>query len=236
MSSGEQLIFDFFRTINSNFDFENFMVGSKNLEVLSVLKSWSSGRGSKIIYVWGESSVGKTHLLHSALKMIRERSIYISLKEVEGLEPSSFNGLAEVGVLALDDVDSIAGKMDFERSLFNLFNLVASNGARLLMSAKNHPYRQGFALKDLISRLNSHSVYKVWQLGDQEKEQALGMIAARMGMKADDPVWTYILRKNRRDMASLVALLEGLDEYSLKHNRVLTVPFVRDFFNSDAFN
>jgi len=235
MNFGDQLIFDFFGTANTNFDFENFLVGSKNLEVFSVLKSWSSGRGSKIIYVWGESSVGKTHLLHSALKMIGDRSIYIPLKEVEGLQPSSFNGLAEVGVLALDDVDSISGKMDFEESLFNLFNLVVSNGARLLLSAKDHPYRQGFVLKDLISRFNSHSVYKVWQLTDHEKVKALGMIAARMGVKADDLVWTYILRKSRRDMASLVALLESLDEYSLKHNRALTIPFVREFFNSDAF-
>ena len=137
MVSGEQLIFDFFRTINTNFDFENFLVGSKNLEVFSVLKSWSSGRGSKIIYLWGESSVGKTHLLHSALKMVSERSIYIPLKEVEGLEPSLFSGLAEVGVLALDDVDSISGKIEFEESLFNLFNLVVSNGARLILSAKD---------------------------------------------------------------------------------------------------
>ena len=235
MISGEQLIFDFFRTKNTNFDFDNFLVGSKNLEVFSVLKSWSSGRGSKIIYLWGESSVGKTHLIHSALKMIGERSIYIPLKEVEGLEPSSFDGLAEVGVLALDDVDSISGKIEFEESLFNLFNLVVSNGARLLLSAKDHPYRQGFVLKDLISRLNSHSVYKLWKLADLEKVQAIEMIATRMGMKADDPVWAYILRKSRRDMASLVDLLKDLDEYSLKHNRLLTVPFVRDFFNSDDF-
>ena len=69
------------------------------------------------LYVWGESSVGKTHLLHSALKIVKERSIYIPLKEVKGLEPSSFDGLAEVGVLALDDVDSISGKIDFEESL-----------------------------------------------------------------------------------------------------------------------
>ena len=236
MNSGEQLTFEFFRTINSNFDFENFLVGSKNLEVFSVLKSWSSDSGSKIVYVWGESSVGKTHLLHSALKIVKERSIYIPLKEVKGLEPSSFNGLAEVGVLALDDVDSISGKIDFEESLFNLFNSVVSNGARLLLAAKDHPYRQGYALKDLMSRFNSHSVYKVWQLADHEKVQALGMIAARMDIKANDHVWAYLLRKSRRDMASLVALLKSLDEYSLKHNRVLTVPFVREFFKSDGFN
>ena len=54
--------------------------------------------------------------------MIGERSIYIPLREVEGLEPSLFSGLAEVGVLALDDVDSITGKIEFEESLFNLFN------------------------------------------------------------------------------------------------------------------
>ena len=172
------------------------------------MKSWSSGRGSKIIYVWGESSVGKTSLTTLSPQNGKRAVNLHSLERSEGLEPSLFSGLAEVGVLALDDVDSISGKIEFEESLFNLFNSVVSNGARLILSAKDHPYRQGFVLKDLISRLNSHSVYKLWKLADLEKEKALGMIATRMGIKADDLVWAYILRKSRRDMASLVDLLK----------------------------
>ena len=234
MISSEQLIFDFFRTSNVDFDFENFLVGSKNSEVFSILKAWSSGREDKVLYVWGESSVGKTHLLQSALKTIEQRSIYIPLKKIKNLEPSSLDGLAEVGVMALDDVDSLAGKADFEESLFNLFNSVVSKGARLLLSATNHPSRQGFVLKDLISRLNSHSVYKVWQLTDHEKIQALALMAERKGITADGTVWAYVLRKSRRDMTSLVFLLKNLDEHSLRHNRVLTIPFVREFFNSKA--
>ena len=79
-----------------------------------------------------------------------------------------------------------------------------------------------------MSRFNSHSVYKVWQLADHEKGQALGMIGTH-GHKGRRSCVGYLLRKSRRDMASLVALLKSLDEHSLKHNRVLTVPLFENF-------
>ena len=69
----------------------------------------------------------------------------------------------------------------------------------MILSAKDHPYRRMACIeRPLISHLNSHSVYKLWKLADLEKEKAIGMIAARMGIKADDLVWAYILRKSRR--------------------------------------
>ena len=230
MQLGEQLTFDFFKS--SDFDFDGFFSTERNLEIVSVMKSWAAGSGSGVVYLWGESSVGKTHLLQSALKCCNKRSIYVPLKEVPKLNPESFENLEQVGILALDDVGVLAGRQNYEEALFRLFNAVVSKGARLLLSGRNHPLRQGFSLKDLTSRLCSHLVYKVWQLPDGEKKAALELLAKRRGIKVDRTVWDFILKRSKRDMGSLVALLNELDEYSFTHMRRLTIPLVKNFLNS----
>jgi len=234
MFSNEQLVFDFFKYSETEFNFENFFATKKNLELVSLLQSWASASGSGIIYIWGEPSVGKTHLIHSSLKNIKSRSIYIPLKDFRDLEPDVFDNLANVGVLALDDIGLLAGRSDFEESLFRLFNAVVSKQARLLLSGRDHPLRQGFVLKDLISRLNSHSVYKVCELLDHEKITALALIASQKGMTADRTVWDYVLKRSRRDMSSLVELLKELDEFSLMNKRSLTIPLVKSFISLKA--
>jgi len=233
MRPGEQLTFDFFKT--SNFDFDRFFATQRNSEIVSVLKSWAIGEGSSVVYLWGEPSVGKTHLLQSSLKSCNERSIYIPLKAVPKLDPRSFENLEQVGILAIDDVGVLAGRRSYEESLFRLFNAVVSKGARLLLSSENHPLRQGFRMKDLTSRLCSHLVYKVWQLPDGEKKAALELLAERRGIKVDRAVWDFILKRSRRDMGSLVELLDELDDYSLTKMRRLTIPLVKNFMASKGY-
>jgi DnaA family protein len=41
-------------------------------------------------------------------------------------------------------------------------------------------------------------------------------------------VIAYLLRHARRDMASLIGILDALDRYSLEHKRAVTLPLVRD--------
>lgn len=234
MRSGEQLTFDFFK--NLDFDFDGFFSTERNSEIVSVLKSWAIGKGSSVVYLWGETSVGKTHLLQSSLKSCNRRSIYIPLKEVLKLDPKSFENLEQVGVLAVDDVGVLAGRQNYEEALFRLFNAVVSRGGRLLLSAENHPLRQGFRMKDLTSRLCSHLVYKVWQLPDGEKTAALELLAERRGIKVDRSVWDFILKRSKRDMRSLVELLDELDEYSLTKMRRLTIPLVKHFVASKGID
>ncbi len=43
-----------------------------------------------------------------------------------------------------------------------------------------------------------------------------------------EDVVAYLLRHARRDMASLIAILDALDRYSLQYKRAVTLPLVRD--------
>jgi DnaA family protein len=45
-------------------------------------------------------------------------------------------------------------------------------------------------------------------------------------------VIAYLLRHAPRDMASLIAILDALDRYSLEQKRPVTLPLVRDALES----
>jgi DnaA family protein len=71
-------------------------------------------------------------------------------------------------------------------------------------------------------------VFRVHTLGDAERVEALQLRARHRGLDLPDDAAHYLLRRSRRDMASLYDLLDKLDLEALRAKRRLTVPFVRE--------
>ena len=100
-------------------------------------------------------------------------------------------------------------------------------GGRLLASADSSPQNLPVSLPDLGSRLGWGPVYQLRPLTDQQKIEALTKHAARRGLDLPADSARYILHHAVRDMASLVRILERLDQASLAAQRRLTVPFIK---------
>ena len=81
---------------------------------------------------------------------------------------------------------------------------------------------------DLATRLAAGLVYQLHGLDDEEKSAALHRHAAARGLRLAPEVTAYLLRHARRDMPSLLALLDALDRYSLETQRAITVPLLRE--------
>jgi DnaA-homolog protein len=64
-------------------------------------------------------------------------------------------------------------------------------------------------------------------LTDEEKAQALQAHALERGMKLPDEVVDYCLRYLRRDLPSLMSILDALDEWSLTEMRPVTIPLLK---------
>ena len=64
--------------------------------------------------------------------------------------------------------------------------------------------------------------------------QALSLRAAQRGLQLPPETAEYLLRRLPRDLSSLSALLDKLDEASLVAQRRLTVPFIRDVLETLA--
>ncbi len=186
--------------------FEGFVTG-RNDELVSRLRDLAAGQLMEtVVYLWGERGSGRSHLLGATLR-----------------------AAADPGRLFVaDDVDSLdeAGQI----ALFNRINEIRAPGqeGRALLAAGSAPPAQLALREDLKSRLAWGLVYQVRTLTDAEKATYLRDEAARRGLRIADEVVAYLLTHVRRDLPTLVGILAHLDEYSLSHQRPLTLPLVRE--------
>jgi DnaA family protein len=211
--------------------FGNFVAGN-NVQVIAALRAALSGPPSeRELCLWGEEGSGKTHLLKAGAAFAGEsRAAYIACANA-GFAPADFAGLDAGAQLAVDDVDQLddAGQI----ALFNLINRRKAAGAHgaLIVSCKKPPARTGLRA-DLASRLAQSLVLEVVALSDADKAAALAQHAQSRGIKLADDVTRYLLTRVKRDLPTLIAVLDALDRYSLEQQRPVTVPLLRDILQS----
>ncbi len=75
--------------------------------------------------------------------------------------------------------------------------------------------------------------FHIQPLADSDRVMALQLRARLRGLDLPQGTANYLLRRRKRDMASLYALLDKLDLEALKAQRRLTIPFVKTVLESD---
>ncbi len=213
-------------TLRDSATFDNFVDSGNEL----ALQALCQGRDDSI-YLWGPPACGKSHLLQAACHAAREGAMYLPLTAL-ATGPELFTGLESRPVVAIDDLDVIAGDAALETALFHLYNRIRERGGRLLLAASRSPAALGMTLPDLVTRLGWGLVFRLHPLDDDGRRRALQLRAERRGFDLPDEVADYLLRRHARDMNSLFALLDRLDEASLAAQRRLTIPFVRALLHS----
>ena len=129
------------------------------------------------------------------------------------------------GGTAVDDVQTLAEPEQI--GLFNAINEARQSGGQVLVAGNAPP--AGLALReDLRSRLAWGLVYEVKPLNDEERAAYLRGEAARRGLVLPEDVIAYLLTHMRRDLRSLTAILDKLDQFSLETKRPITLPMLRD--------
>jgi DnaA family protein len=207
--------------------FDNFVPGP-NLEVISALRA----AGSDPIWLWGSHGCGKTHLLQATCAATDGPAAYFPLDL--GLPPEALGGFANCRVLCVDDADAVAGNLEWERSLFRLFNEAGELRTRLVFAAASAPRQIEWQLEDWRSRAAACVVYHVHELDEQGRAQALQLRAEQRGLQLPPETLDYLMKRMPRDLQTLFSILDELDEASLAAQRRLTIPFIRDALEKRA--
>lgn len=199
-----------------------------------IARSPTGGRKGHGCWFWGPAASGKTHLIQAVCEAAGDRSAYVPMSMIAAAGPQVLDGLASREIVCIDDVDEVAGKGDWESALFNLYNQLTDVGGDLIVSASSAPRESAFSLSDLQSRFAKLPVFQLHELDDNECVLALQLRSRHRGLELPDDTAQYLLRRSRRDMASLYELLDTLDKEALRAKRRLTIPFVRDVIGSSA--
>jgi DnaA family protein len=209
--------------------FESFLPG-RNREALAHARSIATGAARGVTWLSGPGGAGKTHLLQAICAAASERSRagYVPLRQVAHLGVGVLDGLAQLDSLCLDDLDAVAGELEWERRLFGLLRETEEAGGALTIAARAPPALLPWALPDLGSRCAAGAVLALRALDEAEQHAALELRARLRGLELPDETWQWLRRRYPRDMRLLYELLDTLDEAALAAQRRLTVPFIRD--------
>lgn len=179
-----------------------------------------------LLYLHGIEGAGKSHLLQ-AICAASQGAAYLPLRELLPLGVEVLDGLSRAPLLAVDDLDVIAGLPAWEQRLFSLYNDCRSEGVRLAIAAAVPVQELPLGLPDLRSRLAAMPHYALKTLDESQQRAALRARAAARGFTLQEEALQYLQSRFARDMASQYALLEKLDTASLEAQRPLTLPFIR---------
>jgi DnaA family protein len=181
-------------------DFRDFIEGA-NAEAIARVRELASGAlREPIVYLWGESGSGRTHLLRAA-------------------------GRANPALVIADDLEGLDA--EGQQAIFAAIN-AARDGRCAVLAAGNAPPPMLPLREDLRTRLAWGLVYHLRPLSDAEKARCLRAEADRRGLRLSEEVVGFLLTRLPRSLSRLRAVLEVLDRYSLIKQRPLTLPLVRE--------
>lgn len=199
-------------------------VGGGNTDAVAMLTSSQQ----PLVYLWGPSGVGKSHLLH-ALCAEYSQLIYLPLAELKGVvDAKCLRGLENYAWVCLDDIDAVLNDPTWCHELFSLYNRIDDQGgAKLVVTAKQAPAQLTVYLADLKSRLQWGLTLHIQALDDSHKVRAIQLRAQAMGLSLSSDTAQFMVQRLHRDLPSLIAALERLDQASIVAKRALTTPFVK---------
>ncbi len=211
--------------------FDSFYPG-ENPSLIAAIRSAVYQKHGSYIYFWSREGGGRSHLLHAACAELSENGEavgYVPLDKRSYFMPEVLDGMEQLALVCIDNIECIAGDEGWEMAIFNLYNRILETGhPRLFITGDRPPRQLNLYLPDLASRLDWGQIYKLQALSDEEKLLALQLRGNLRGFELPEDVGWFLLKRLDRKMRTLFMTLKQLDHASITAQRKLTIPFVKE--------
>ncbi len=205
------------------YTFENFIVGKSNEYAYAAAKGAVKSPGSKVynpLFIYGNSGLGKTHLLCAIGTAIHENDPGATIAFVKGEEFTNQmvraikEGTADefrqkyrgVDLFLVDDIQFIAGKEATQEEFFHTFNSIYEAGHQIVITSDRPPIDM-LRLDDRLRTRFEGGLMADVQPPDVETRMAIiRNKAGLLGMQLSDDVVAYIAQK----LTSNVRQIEGV--------------------------
>lgn len=202
---------------------DNFVVGA-NGELIERLRQFG---GSDQLCLWGDTGSGRSHLLTAIARQGNSRPVLqlsaADIGDTLDVEPGA--------LLVVDDIERLSASG--QATMFRIFIAARQYNTALLFSASAPPLQLALR-EDLRTRIGQMLIYEIHGLSDDEKVAAIHHYAAQRGLPMDDAVVRYLLAHGRRDLPSLLTMVDRLDEISLARQRPPTLPLLRELLQTET--
>ncbi len=225
--------------LNPKNTFDNFVVGAGNQlsHAASIAVANAPGRAYNPLFVYGETGLGKTHLMHAVAHQMlvnnREARIaYVSTEKFtnEFIHAIRENKLARfrkyyrnVDALLIDDIHFLAGKESTQEEFFHTFNDLFESGRQIFL-VSDRPANEIERLENrLVSRFQWGLVTDI-QAPDLETRVAiLRNKAAAMNIRLDPEIMDFLAERVSRNVRRMEGALTRIASYDSLIDKKLDV-------------
>jgi chromosomal replication initiator protein len=143
--------------LNPKYTFETFVIGSSNRfpHAAAVAVAEAPGKAYNPLLVYGESGLGKTHLLHAIGHYVRSlyngaKVRYVSSEEFtnefinairDDRQDRFKRRYRDVDVLLIDDIQFLEGKTQTQEEFFHTFNTLHNANKQIVLTSDRPPKR-----------------------------------------------------------------------------------------------
>ncbi len=211
------------------FTFDKFVVGPTNRIAYAAALAVSQNPATKYnpLFIYGDSGLGKTHLLYSianALRISRPdfRIVYIKGDDftnelINAIQTGSNSEFREkfrmADLLLVDDIQFIAGKIQTQEEFFHTFNALYESGRQIVLTSDRAP-KDMLRLEDrLKSRFEGGLMVDVQPPDYETRVAIVKNKAARMGIPLAEEACVYIAENIKANIRQIEGILKKIQAY-----------------------
>jgi len=230
-------------TFNPDYTFDNFIVGSSNSLAHSGALAVASRPGRKYnpLFLYGNSGLGKTHLMYAIANKALERDPYMRVIYVKGEE--FMNQLIEAlrektnsefrekyrkaDMLLIDDIQFIAGKESTQLEFFHTFDALYEDHKQIIITSDKPP-REMVTLEERIrSRFESGLVVDIQPPDFELRLAILQNKADQNNLVIPTDVLTYLAERLQSNIRQIEGVIKKLGANHFLSGLPVTIEMVR---------
>ncbi|MDD6660108.1 MAG: chromosomal replication initiator protein DnaA [Eubacteriales bacterium] len=221
---------------NEQYTFENFIVGASNKFAYAAAKAVASDplnskgsfRNYNPFFIYGNSGLGKTHLLnaicHEVKKNYPEMNIlYIRAEQfvnefMQALQYKTTDEFHEkfrnnIDFLLIDDIQFIANKESTVEEFFHTFDTLVSNGKQVVVTSDRPPKDIQSITDRLQSRFEDGLLADIQPPEYETRCEIIKRKAMMLNFEISEPVVNYIAEKVKSNIRQLEGVTKKLYAY-----------------------
>lgn len=225
--------------LHPDYTFDNFVVGPCNrlAHASCIAVSRSLGNTYNPLFLYGNSGLGKTHLLHAICYEAKNRFQqaiinFLSCEDfvnrfIRAIEEGNLAGFQSqfrtLDVLVIDDIQFLREREQSQEEFFHTFNALYNHGKQIVLSADCSPSEIPSLEERLISRFNWGLVTRIDPPSYETRVAIIQKKAHLRGINITEEIAQYIARKVHANIRELEGALTAIYAVSMTTGKEITL-------------